>query len=347
MEETLRIRIDDPSLIGESRRLVLPMCKILGFSEPDTSRILLVVTEMATNLSKHTPKGELLIRSLECFGIHGLDILSIDKGPGITDVARGLQDGFSTAGSPGTGLGAIYRNSSEFDIYSENGKGTVVMSRHWSGTFREGLPPRPLEFGGICIPIKGEHICGDGWDAEQSEQRSLILVADGTGHGVAAAEASRAAISLFRKNISKSPAGLIKQIHEGLRNTRGAAVSIAEVDHANSIVRYAGIGNIAGLIVTSKIAKNTVSHNGIAGLNARKIQEFSYPWNDKSILIMNSDGIRSHLNLADHPLLANRHPSVIAAVLFRDYARGNDDTTVVVAKKQHRAPPFKWISRIL
>jgi hypothetical protein len=77
-----------------------------------------------------------------------------------------------------------------------------------------------------------------------------------------------------------------------------------------------------------------VSHNGTAGLEARKIQEFTYPWQDNAILIMHSDGLATKWKLEGYPNLINKHPSLIAGVLYRDFKRGTDDVTVVVVKKQ-------------
>ncbi len=252
----------------------------------------------------------------------------------MANVDHSMRDGFSTAGSPGTGLSTMRRNSSMFDIYSEQGKGTIILSRYWTRAIKDSLPVRPLEIGAVCLPLEGEDFCGDGWAVEQTEQKSLVLVADGIGHGFHAAEASREAVSLFRKNKASSPAVIIEALHIGLRGTRGAVIAVAEVDHISHIVRYAGIGNITGKTATNEIEKSMVSHNGTAGHDVRKIQEFDYPWNDESILIMNSDGLVTGLSLAHYPRLANRHPTIIAALLYRDYARGRDDATVVVAKKR-------------
>jgi hypothetical protein len=77
-----------------------------------------------------------------------------------------------------------------------------------------------------------------------------------------------------------------------------------------------------------------VSHSGIVGHEARKIQEFVYPWSQDTVLVMHSDGLATHWNLDQYPGLASRRPSLIAGVLYRDFTRGRDDVTVVVAKKR-------------
>jgi hypothetical protein len=245
-----------------------------------------------------------------------------------------MYNGFSTSGSPGTGLGAILRNSSEFDIYSEKAKGTVVLSKYCPDAAKGSSKVHPLKYGAVCLPAKGEEVCGDGWAVEQTEQRCLILVVDGVGHGIEASEASREAVKLLYKNKTRSPSAIVEAIHAGLISTRGAAVAVAEIDHVNRVVHYCGIGNISGRIVAGDMEKNMVSHNGTAGHNARKIQEFTQPWDDECLLIMHSDGLSARWNLADYPMLLHKHPSIIAGVLYRDFARGMDDATVVAAKKQ-------------
>jgi hypothetical protein len=73
--------------------------------------------------------------------------------------------------------------------------------------------------------------------------------------------------------------------------------------------------------------------HGTAGHQVRRLQEFSYPWAGDDVLIMHSDGVSAHWTLDAYPGLQQRDPLVIAAVLLRDFTRGRDDATVVVAKR--------------
>lgn len=127
---------------------------------------------------------------------------------------------------------------------------------------------------------------------------------------------------------------IVEAVHTGLRSFRGAAVAVLEVNHMNAVVRYCGIGNIAARIITASGERNLVSHNGIAGQEARKIQEFTYPWDETGLVVMHSDGIATRWRLADYPGLGLRHPSVIAGVLDRDFRRSRDDSMVLAAKKR-------------
>lgn len=223
------------------------------------------------------------------------------------------------------------RLAGEFDIHSLPGKGTAVLARVWSRRGKTEKDP-DLDVGVVSLPKVGEQVCGDAWQCQLLAGRSLCLVADGLGHGSKAAEAAYGAIKMFVEQRSKGPAEIIERTHEALRSTRGAAVAVAQVDHPDNLVRFCGVGNIAAAIVTDESSRQLVSLNGTVGLEARKICEFSYPWNRESTLIMHSDGLMSRWDLKLYPTLAQRHPSLIAGVLYRDYNRGRDDITVLVAK---------------
>jgi hypothetical protein len=168
--------------------------------------------------------------------------------------------------------------------------------------------------------------------AEWLPGRILILVADGLGHGQDAAEAALEAVKTFHERAALSPAAIIEAIHVALRSTRGAAVAVAEIVPSQEVVRFTGVGNVSGVVVSAEGSRQMVSYNGTAGHAVRKIQEFAYPWPAGALLILYSDGLISHLRPERYPGLIKRHPDLIAATLYRDYARGRDDATVVVAR---------------
>ena len=76
-----------------------------------------------------------------------------------------------------------------------------------------------------------------------------------------------------------------------------------------------------------------MSHHGTAGHDVRRIQEFSYPWSRGATLVLHSDGLISHWTFDRHPGLAARHPMLVAGILYRDFRRGRDDTSVVVLRE--------------
>ncbi len=337
IETNLTLPIVEATQVGEARRLAVALSGKLGFTEAECGKVATIVTEIAKNFLKHAKAGELHIRVLEYENRNGIEIVGLDRGQGMTNVRRCLEDGFSTAGTPGTGLGAIARLSDFFDIHSVEKVGTALVSQIWSRQDNSTkIPTQPLEIGVIQLPKPGENICGDSWALESQPNRHLILVADGLGSGVLAAEASQAAVRVLQEHARLSPKAILELAHEALRKTRGAAVAIAEVDIVQETLRFAGIGNISGTIVTNNQRRSLVSYNGTIGHQVRKIEEFVYPWQSRSLLIMHSDGLGTQWAIDRYPGLINRHPSLIAGVLSRDYKRAKDDVTVLVVRSLYQ-----------
>jgi anti-sigma regulatory factor (Ser/Thr protein kinase) len=335
------VNLADRSQVGEVRRLAAGLATRLGFDETDRGRVALVVTEAVTNAIQHGGGGELMLRPLAA-SPPGIEVLLVDKGPGIADVERALRDGYSTAGTPGTGFGAIGRQADLFDLYSIPGSGTVVLIQLWARqretTERSESPGQQgsltaLEIGAINLPRSGETSCGDAWAVGRNGNRDLLLVADGLGHGPEAATAAAEAVRVFRSRLSLPPSDLLAEMHAALRPTRGAAVAVALLDRERREIHYAGVGNIGGSIVTPVETRSMVSHNGTVGHEVRKIQQFSYPWPTAALIIMQSDGLQSHWRLDRYPGLTARHPTLVAGLLYRDFSRGRDDLTILAARE--------------
>jgi anti-sigma regulatory factor (Ser/Thr protein kinase) len=326
--------IDDRSQIGEARRAAIDLAARLGFDEVARGKVALAVTEAATNIVKHAGRGRILLRPLSRALASGLEILALDRGPGIADVAASLQDGRSTAGTAGTGLGALRRTADAFDLYSHPGCGTALRLEFWA---RTAGTASSLEAGVVCLPKAGEPVSGDDCALEADGHRITVLVADGLGHGPEAAKAARAATDALASHPTATPAELIETCHGALATTRGAAVAVARVDPGSEQGMLAGVGNIAGRVETSDAHRALVSHHGTVGHRVRRIQEFPFAFPRAALLVLHSDGLGSHWSLADYPGLASRHAGLIAGVLYRDHDRGNDDVTVVVLRSERPA----------
>jgi hypothetical protein len=183
-------------------------------------------------------------------------------------------------------------------------------------------------------------VCGDAWAAVLTPGGCRVVVADGLGHGHAAGEAARLAVRVFREDARGTAGGaptpaaaLVEAMHAALRPTRGAAVAVADVRAAEREVRFTGVGNIAASVTAPDGgARSLVSHNGTVGHQLRKVQEFAVAWPAGAVLVLHSDGVRTQWRLADAPGLARRHPTLVAAALWRDHARGRDDATVVAVR---------------
>jgi anti-sigma regulatory factor (Ser/Thr protein kinase) len=330
----IRIVVTEQNHTAMARRAAVELAQSSGMDETTVGHIALLVTELATNLVKHATKGELLIRMIGNGETEGVEILSLDGGPGIADVGRSLDDGYSTAGSPGTGLGAVMRTASEFDLYSQQGKGTAVVARLVTQRQRKSVVSKQA-VGVVHQPVQGESISGDAWVVRDFADGSICGVVDGLGHGRIAAEAAAPIIETVRTvQQAMNPVALIEAAHQAARPTRGAAFGVAVIEGEAGKVRFAGIGNVAAVVVDGDRRRHLVSYSGILGQGYHKVAEFTHPWSPTAALVLHSDGIATHWDLGQYPGLAARDPSLIAGVLYRDFTRGRDDATVIVVKNK-------------
>lgn len=339
MISAMRVPVTDSTFVGEARRAAVDFAARLGFSMERASNLAIVTTELATNILKHASSGEIVLTGVFSEHHQGVDVVALDKGPGISSIAEALRDGYSTAGSPGTGLGAITRLADSFDLYTQPGRGTALSARIWdtSETLRNPSSQPGIggiEIGGLSVPVRGEPVSGDAWCVRRSPQGTTILVIDGLGHGHLAAEAAKLAVEIFLNTKEQSPAELLKAIHGALRATRGAAGAVSELDMETREVRFAGIGNISASVINAEQTRNLVSMNGTLGHEARGCREFTYAWPAGAALLLHSDGVTARMNLADYPGLLTKSCTLMAGVLYRDYNRGRDDATVVVARER-------------
>jgi anti-sigma regulatory factor (Ser/Thr protein kinase) len=340
MNTTASFAVHEASQVAEPRRAALLLAQRLGYGEVRAGQVGIVVSELATNLAKHAKGGEILLRSLgdermPCEPV-GIEVLAIDSGPGMRDEALSRRDGYSTTGTLGHGLGAIERQAHLFDIYTQP-TGTVAVARIWRDEMPDAVRQPRYEVGAVRVSKIGEDISGDDWTWSARDDRLALVVADGLGHGLAAYDASHAAVGIFRRHTEESPQEIVTRIHAGLRASRGAAVAAAAIDIERGVLRYCGLGNIGSVILLATGGRQSlVSQNGTAGHTATRIQEFNYPMPRESVLVMHSDGLGTRWDLSGHPGLRTCHPSVIAGVLYRDASRRRDDVTVVVVKERRR-----------
>jgi len=330
--------VHEGSQVAQARRAALACATELRLDAETQGKVALVATELATNLVKHGGGGELVVGARRDDLTTAVDLLALDSGRGMADWSRCLDDGYSTSGSPGTGLGAIRRASEAFDVYSRPSKGTVVFARV-AGRPESSRSVDELDLGVVSVPYPGEIECGDGWAVMSRPTVLRLLVVDGLGHGVFAAEAARAAVAAFQLGRDDTPTASMARIHDGLRHTRGAAAAVGEVDSSGGVVTFCGVGNIAGLIASGGDERHLVTHNGTVGHEARRMQLFTYPWPKGSMLLLHSDGLATHWRSGDYPGLLTCHPAVVAAVLYRDFRRRRDDATVVVVGPNRHATP--------
>nr|WP_315220737.1 ATP-binding SpoIIE family protein phosphatase [uncultured Duganella sp.] len=323
-----------PSDIASARRCGQRLAQDAGFDDVRSGQVAIVISEAATNILKHAGEGRIALLPVFSGETAGIEVLALDKGPGIANLGQALRDGVSSAGTAGTGLGAMRRLADEFDVYALPGKGAVFCMRLWPRTGAgAALPsPAPSLSGAACLPLAGETDSGDAWLVARQRHAIALMVVDGLGHGPEAAKAGRAAVDTVALQPGMRPAEQIEVCHAALRPTRGAAQAIALLDLEARQLSFAGVGNIGACIIDGEERRQMMSHNGIVGHNIRKVQEFVLPCPPGALVILASDGIATQWDLAQYPGLAACDPAIVAAVLLRDHARARDDACVLVQR---------------
>ncbi|MCM3923468.1 ATP-binding protein [Frankia sp. AiPs1] len=267
-----------------------------------------------------------------------VQFVAIDSGPGMADVSAAMRDGATSAGTLGVGLGAIARLSDELDIHSTPGRGTAMVvtfhPTHRPGSF--GAPHSgsgASRVGGLTRPITGETVCGDAFAVRVTDAGLALLLCDGLGHGELAARAAGEAVRIFlaAPDPPSGPVELVRRIHQGISHTRGAAVAVAVLEPAAQVLRFAGLGNVAGVIHSGSRRSGLLSRPGIAGHQARGLAETRHPLPPDALVVLHSDGVGSRWSLADHPGVASHDPLLVAATILRDAGLRRDDASVVVA----------------
>lgn len=330
-----RFAIDEISQVGEARRFALVLCADLDFDDIRSGRVGIIVNELGNNLVRYAKKSQLIFRKYSTKTETGVEILSIDSGPGM-DESITIQDGFSTGTTPGTGLGAAKRQSDLFDIFSMIGSGTVILARvngkKVTAASDSEVESDGFEVGAINNPMFGELISGDGWCVHETETGLAVTIVDGLGHGPLANHAALKALHVFAKNYQALVTDVLNKIHSDLKSTRGAAVFLLST-HGDAIT-YTGVGNIFAVLYSSLKSKMLTSQNGTAGLRINAAKSIEEQWKVNDYFIFHSDGLTSRWNLENYPGVTSKHPSILAALLFRDFDRKTDDTTVVVVRRK-------------
>ena len=325
----------DASRVGEARRHAAQLAQACELDEVEAGRLAIVVTELGNNLVRHARGGRLLLAARPAR--REVEVVAVDAGPGIPDVERSLGDGYSTGSTPGTGLGAVRRLAQDFDIHSSTPEGTIVLARVRSAAATaasDSSRDASVCVGAVSLCAPGEHVCGDAWAFALDGACAAVLVADGLGHGPAAAEAAAQAVAVFSRDPLAHPRQLLERTHAGLRGTRGAAVCTVRAEPGAGTVRIAGAGNVVGRLVSGIEDRTLLTQHGTAGVAIRTPEETTVGWPAHALLVVCSDGIETRWKPELLRGVLGRDPTVAAALLMRDHCRGRDDATVAVLRRK-------------
>jgi hypothetical protein len=296
--------------------------------------LAIVVTEAATNIVRHAGFGVIVLRALLAGQSPSVEVLALDKGPGIPDVERAMHDGYSTIGTAGRGLGGIQRLTETFGIHSQRGMGTALLARIGERP-RSSSHARPVaslddRVGVVCVPLRGEVECGDAWRIIAGGRRISVLLVDGLGHGPEAAIAANAATAVFPTLTRGSLDAALVALDGALHETRGAALSIVVIDEAARATRFSGVGNVDGRVLADGTTEHLVPQSGIVGHGMPRLRSTDAAWPLGARLVLHSDGILGRWRMDAYPGLMTAHPALLAGIIYRDFARDQDDATVIV-----------------
>ena len=321
-----------PSNVGAARRVARTLAESIGFDPATCEEIGLAVTELATNLIKHAQGGKLTLMPLADGGRVGLEIESRDSGPGIVDVEQALADRFSTVGTRGTGLGAVNRLMDELDITSEHGRGTRIACRKWVRRHPSSIRPCPLAFGVATRPRQPGADNGDAFVVKQWAESALVGVIDGLGHGQFAHCAAQAARQYVESHFDLPLDQIFRGVGRACRATRGVVMALARFDWGQVRLAFASVGNIEARVFPSSELFPFAIRRGVIGLNAPNPVVTDHPWPPGNVLVLHSDGLRTHWSWKDFPGVAEQPAQSLAQEFLRLLAREEDDATVIVVR---------------
>ncbi|GAB3954889.1 serine/threonine protein kinase [Spirosoma harenae] len=330
----VRFLAADRSYLASIKKGINQLGIQVGFQAQRLSELDLITSEMATNLVKHARGGEILVRCFQTPDNAGLELISIDNGPGMADPVKMMQDGMSTTSTLGHGLGSINRLADQTQLYSLKGWGTILLARIYkkplisSSTMRTGF-----DYRSVLVAKPGEAVCGDGCYVKLAGSQIKLFLGDGLGHGPEAHQAVQAAINAFRYCPDQQPADIIRHIHQSVKKTRGLVGSVVVYDNQNKQWNWCGVGNISTRISSAITNKNFLSYNGIIGMNLpATMNNHILPLERGQLLIMCSDGVQSRWDITRYTSIQRYDLSILAAAIYKDYSRHTDDTSVFVGR---------------
>lgn len=330
------IEVFGSSDVLAARNVARTLAAAIGFDETAREEVALAVSELASNLLKHAGGGQLTLTPLAQGGRAGIQIETVDSGGGIADVDQALADGFSTAGSLGYGLGTVNRLMDELDItsYQGPGSGTGIVCRRWLREQPGSATACPLAFGAATRPHPHMAENGDAFVIKQWAESALVGVVDGLGHGQFACRAAQAARQYVETHYDQPLEVIFRGVERACRATRGVVMALTRFDWGRSRLLFASVGNVEARAWGNSEPMNFIVRRGIIGSNAPLPVVTEYCWDSRGVVVLHSDGVRTHWRWADFPDLATASATVVAQQLLRALAKDDDDATVVVVKQR-------------
>lgn len=312
----MRFEVRDEAGVAAARVHAREVAGRVGLGRVDTEAAAVIVSELAHNQLRHARGGAITIQPHE---LDGIEVLAVDSGGGIADIAGAFADHASTMGSLGIGLGAVRRLAAEMDVLVRQQEGCSFHVR-----VRPGGRRGPEVFA-LGRPHPHEHLSGDLVGVVREGARLLVGLADGLGHGPAAREAAEAAMACLRAD--ETLADTLYRIHAQIQGTRGVAMAIARVEASR--VEVAVVGNVRAGVFGPAGTRRASQTPGTLGLRGtpRTVHPETFSLGPQDLLLLWTDGLREQLSV-DRPM-----PDVqLVPHLLEQWGKDSDDATVVLVR---------------
>lgn len=330
------IQISSEVDIYKARRIGRETAKKVGFDASSAVLFEIAISELASNIVKHAGSGTIRLEPVE----NGLVVVSEDKGRGITDIERALTAGKSTKGL-GIGLAGVKRLMDQVEIESAENRGTRIIARKWKERPPHLIPHKQdnsvpvdgrMQYGVISIPILGSRVNGDGYVIREFDNKALICVIDGLGHGEKAYEVAQKAVDAIQQHWASGLPDIIESCHKALLRTRGGVIGLAKVNFETSELSYLGVGNI-GIRVFGRNLVKPFSAPGIVGHHFKNLKVQRFPYCRGDTLTLYSDGVSDRFH-SSWKELEREEVQDTAEAINRLFGKDHDDTTIIVAKEK-------------
>lgn len=303
----------------------------IGFLPAQVEEIVLAASELAHNLVKHAGQGVLTLRAVAKDDYAGLEILSDDEGPGMTDVVRSLSDGYSSSGTLGYGLGTVNRFMDDMEIESESGFGTHIRCQRW---LRKPQDLRPILAWDVAAASRSRRLAPDNGDAfviHRWSENMLVGLIDGLGHGPLAQQAAVAAQNYIRDHYDLPLDRIFAGVGRSCKGTRGVVMCLVRFENSKRI-QFAALGNIEARICCGPVRMPFAMPRGIVGMDEARVKVQTHDWDPNWLLVLHTDGLSERWQWDQFSGLEREPADVIAQRLLRDLKPRDDDATVLVAK---------------
>lgn len=346
--------VSTPKDVAIARQLAGIAAEQLFVSHSRRQEAVLIASELAQNhLAHNTQNGMIRINGMFLNQIPVMTIASLDEGPGIPNVEQAMEDGFSTSGGLGIGLGTVKRLSNRFHICSmQFGLSPcprLPVYKNYATIASATIAENPsntldipkassLHVSALVRPCLGQTQSGDAVCLQDDGSFCRIALIDATGHGEIAAGIARNAVQMLENlPVSHEPDQVIEALNSTLSGSNGASVQVLSINYRLKKILAGGVGNVACAIYSAGKGHVVVPRPGLVGnihtnigqtpIQMTAVNEIA----EDLLIVMHSDGVIHVPDLTDY--LSTRSSAAIwSQILFQPKNTPLDDSSLVVSR---------------